>query len=102
MTSVLKDDHVLKDALVTAFADVLNVSEASVNAVYVEDTTISIVNKAIIKVIMTPENLDEEKRILEKMGYSTLFVSEINDRLAPFNVTLLSTGKIERVHPPLG
>ena len=86
--------------MVTIFADVLNVSEASVNADYVEDTTRSI--EATIKVIMTPENVDEEKRILEKMGYSTLFISEINDRLAPFNVTLLSTGAIERKHAYLG
>ena len=86
--------------MVTAFADVLNISKASVNADYVEDTTRSI--EATIKVIMTPENVDEEKRILEKMGYSTLFISEINDRLAPFNVTLLSTGAIERKHAYLG
>ena len=86
--------------MVTIFADVLNVSEASVNADYVEDTTRSI--EATINVIMTPENEDEEKRILEKMGYSTLFISEINDRLAPFNVTLLSTGAIERKHAYLG
>ena len=84
----------------TAFADVTNISKASVNANYVEDTTRSI--EATIKVIMTPENVDEEKRILEKMGYSTLFISEINDRLAPFNVTLLSTGAIERKHAYLG
>ena len=84
--------------MVTAFADVLNISKASVNADYVEDTTRSIDNKAIIKVIITPENVDEEKGILEKMGYSTQFVSDINDRLAAFNVTILSTGAIERIH----
>ena len=86
--------------MVTAFAEVLNISKASVNADYVEDTTRSI--EATINVIMTPENEDEEKRILEKMGYSTSFISEINDRLAPFNVTLLSTGAIERIHAYLG
>ena len=82
----------------TAFADVTNISNTSVNANYVEDTTRSIDNKAIITVIITPENVDEEEGILEKMGYSTQFVSELNDRLAPFNVTILSTGAIERVH----
>ena len=88
--------------MVTAFADVLNVSEASVKADYVEYTTSSIDNKAIIMVIITSENVDEEKGILEKTGYSTLFVSEINDRLAAFNVTLLSLSEMVRVHAYLG
>ena len=86
----------------TIVADVTKVSVSSVKANYVEDTTTSIDNKAIIKVIITPENLDEEENILEKVGYSTLFVSEIDDGLAAYNATLLSVSEMERVHAYLG
>ena len=86
----------------TAFADVTNISKASVNANYVEDTTRSIDNKAIINVIITPANADEERNVLEKEGNSKLFVSELNDKLAAYNVTLLSLSEMVRVHAYLG
>ena len=86
----------------TIVADVTKVSVSSVKANYAEDTTRPIDNKAIIKVIITAENLDEEKNILEKVAYSTLFVSEINDGLAAYNTTLLSVSEMERVHAYLG
>ena len=86
----------------TAFADVTNISKASVNANYVSDTTRSIDNKAIINVIITPANLDEERNFLEKVGYSTLVVSELNAKLAAYNVTLLSLSEMVRIHAYLG
>ena len=87
----------------TAFADVTNILKASVNANYVSDTTRSIDNKAIINVIITPANPDEEKNVLEKRGRGEeLFVSELNDKLAAYNVTLLSLSEMVRVHAYLG
>ena len=91
-------DNVLKDALEQTVADVNNIPVTAVNADYVGSvSTRSIDNTAVINVTITPENSDQEAAVLEKVGYSNVFVSEVNAELEAYNTTVDSVSDIERI-----
>ena len=83
-------------------ADVNNVPVTAVNAYYVGSvSTRSIDNTAVINVTITPENSDQETAVLEKVGYSNVFASEINAELEVLwildSVHVDSVSDIERI-----
>ena len=91
-------DDVLKDVLEQTVADVNNVPVTAVNAYYVGSvSTRSIDNTAVINVTITPENSDQETAVLEKVGYSNVFVSAVNAELEAYNTTVDSVSDIERI-----
>ena len=80
-------------------ADVNNIKVTAVNAHYVGSmSTTSIDNTAVINVTITPENSDQETAVLEKVGYSSVFVSAVNAALdVDLDVSVDSISGIERI-----
>ena len=79
-------------------ADVNNIPVTAVDAYYVGSmSTRSIDNTAVINVTITPENSDQETAVLEKVGYSNVFVSDLNAELEAYNTTVDSISDIERI-----
>ena len=92
----------MKAILEQAIADANNVSLSSVNAEFVgmasTISTRSSDDRAVINVIITPSDTNQETEALENMVNNTeSFLSEINADLASHNVDVLSISEVERI-----
>ena len=92
----------MKDILEQTIADANNVPFSSVNAEFVGmapfSSTRSSDDHAVINVIITPADTDEETEVLENMVDKTeSFLSEIKADLAAHNVDVLSMSEVERI-----
>ena len=92
----------MKAILEQAIADANNIPLSSVSAEFVgmaaTVSTRSSDDRAVINVIITPTDTDEETEALENMVNNTeSFLSEINADLASHNVDVLSMSEVERI-----
>ena len=92
----------MKAILEQAIADANNVPLSSVSAEFVgmasAISTRSSDDQAVINVIITPTDANEETEALDNMVNNTVsFLSEINADLASHNIDVVSMSEVERI-----
>ena len=92
----------IKDILEQTIAAANNVPLSSVNAEFVgmaaTISTRSSDDQAVINVIITPTDANEETEALDNMVNNTVsFLSEINADLASHNIDVVSMSEVERI-----
>ena len=92
----------MKAILEQAIADANNVPLSSVSAEFVgmaaTISTRSSDDQAVINVIITPTDANEETEALDNMVNNTVsFLSEINADLASHNIDVVSMSEVERI-----